>query len=173
MGNGWRYSGIMDAELVATAVCAGFSKEPQERSLVKYANRDLFRPYLPTFQRTQGISFGTLIFWLLVMVALVAGAFFLYKQYLKKEMRATIREEVMLEVESQMGHAPETLLLSGGPTMCLIRGRPAVSRSVSQTQVHRCSGPSFRLQQLSQRLNSSPEPVYSRQRSKAIGMTQK
>merc|ERR1712032_1445540 len=98
--NGWRYSGIMDAELVATAVCAGFSKEPQECSLVKYANRDLFRPYLPTFQRTRGISFGTLIFWLLATVALVAGAFFLYKQYLNKEMRATIREEVMLEVES-------------------------------------------------------------------------
>merc|ERR1711963_1223769 len=33
--NGWRYSGILDPELVATAVCAGFSKEPPECMQVK------------------------------------------------------------------------------------------------------------------------------------------
>jgi len=101
--NGWRYSGILDAELVATAVCAGFSKEPEECLDVKVKERDFFKAYVPEAIRSNGISFGTLIAWLLVTVAIVAVAFFLYKQYLKKEMRFTIREEVMLEVEAQMG----------------------------------------------------------------------
>jgi hypothetical protein len=101
--NGWRYSGILDAELVATAVCAGFSKEPEECLDVKVKDRNFFKAYVPLAMRSNGISFGTMIAWLLVTVALVAGAFFLYKQYLKKEMRFTIREEVMLEVEAQMG----------------------------------------------------------------------
>jgi len=101
--NGWRYSGIWDAELVATAVCAGFAREPEECLEVKVKDRDFFRAYVPLAMRSNGISLGTMFAWLLVTVAIVAGAFFLYKQYLKKEMRFTIREEVMLEVESQMG----------------------------------------------------------------------
>jgi hypothetical protein len=101
--NGWRYSGILDAELVATAVCAGFSREPEECLEVKVKDRSFFRPYVPEAMRSSGVGFGTMIAWLLVTVAIVAGASLLYKQYLKKEMRFTIREEVMLEVESQMG----------------------------------------------------------------------
>merc|ERR1719356_1042310 len=100
--NGWRYSGILDAELVATAVCAGFSKEPEECLEVKVKDRNFFNPYVPLAIRSNGVSFGTMIAWLLVTVAVVAGAFFMYKQYLKKDIRASIKEEVMLEVESQM-----------------------------------------------------------------------
>jgi len=100
--NGWRYSGILDAELVATAVCAGFSKEPEECLEVKVKDRNFFKAYVPESMRSNGISFGTMIAWLLVTVAIVAGIFFLYKQYLKKDLRASIKEEVMLEVESQM-----------------------------------------------------------------------
>jgi hypothetical protein len=99
--NGWRYSGILDPELVATAVCAGFSKEPPECAQVKALNRDMFVPFTP-FHLRGGVSFGTLFKSLFVVLALVVGAFYLYKRYMQKEMRATIREEVMLEVESQM-----------------------------------------------------------------------
>jgi hypothetical protein len=100
--NGWRYSGILDAELVATAVCAGFSREPAECLEVKVKDRNFLKPFVPEQIRSNGISFGTMIAWLLVTVAVVAGAFFMYKQYLKKDIRASIKEEVMLEVESQM-----------------------------------------------------------------------
>jgi len=100
--NGWRYSGILDAELVATAVCAGFSKEPEECLEVKAVDRNFFKAYVPMSMRSNGVSFGTMIAWLLVTVAIAAGAFFMYKQYLKKDLRASIKEEVMLEVESQM-----------------------------------------------------------------------
>ncbi|CAK0893259.1 unnamed protein product [Prorocentrum cordatum] len=99
--NGWRYSGILDPELVATAVCAGFSKEPPECKLVKAAGRDFFVPFLPSNMRG-GVSFATLFKSLFVVLALVWCAFYLYKRYMQREMRATIREEVMLEVESQM-----------------------------------------------------------------------
>jgi len=65
--------------------------------------RDVFKPFLPIVMRSSGVSFLSMIGWLLVLLAVIGVAFFLYKQYLKKEMRSTIREEVMLEVEAQMG----------------------------------------------------------------------
>jgi len=101
--NGWRYSGIMDAELVATAVCAGFSREPEECVQVKVKDRSAFDPFVPVVLRSDGVSPGTLFAFLLVMLAGIGVTFFLYKQYLRKEMRMTIREEVMLEVEAHMG----------------------------------------------------------------------
>jgi hypothetical protein len=102
--NGWRYSGILDAELVCSAICAGFSKEPEECVQVKARDRVASRPFQPlTFRKAGGVGFFTMLGWILATGAVIGAAFFLYRQYLKREMRFTIREEVMLEVETQMG----------------------------------------------------------------------
>lgn len=74
--------------------------QPKECSdLIK--PRDPFENYNPTQQ--EGVSFGTLIAWLLGTLVVAFAALLLYKRFLKKEMRATLREEVMLEVQAQMG----------------------------------------------------------------------
>lgn len=98
--NGWRYSGILEPDLVTRAICSGFIVQPKECSdLIK--PRDPFEHYNPT--QSEGISFGTLIAWLLGTLVVAFAALLLYKRFLKKEMRATLREEVMLEVQAQMG----------------------------------------------------------------------
>mmetsp|Transcript_14381 Transcript_14381/g.36764 ORF Transcript_14381/g.36764 Transcript_14381/m.36764 type:complete len:482 (+) Transcript_14381:71-1516(+) len=98
--NGWRYSGILDSDLVTRAICSGFITQPQEcKDLIKPRN-----PFIPyTEQNYDGVSFSTMIGWLLGTAMLSFAALLLYKRYLKKEMRTTLREEVMLEVQAQMG----------------------------------------------------------------------
>lgn len=98
--NGWRYSGVLDADLVTRAICSGFTEQPQEcKDLIK--PRDPFIPYAG--DQVEGVSFGTLIGWLFGTMVVASLALLLYKRYLKKEMRATLREEVMLEVQAQIG----------------------------------------------------------------------
>eukprot|EP00419_Tripos_fusus_P022286 CAMPEP_0172715076 /NCGR_PEP_ID=MMETSP1074-20121228/67335_1 /TAXON_ID=2916 /ORGANISM="Ceratium fusus, Strain PA161109" /LENGTH=456 /DNA_ID=CAMNT_0013539613 /DNA_START=6 /DNA_END=1376 /DNA_ORIENTATION=+ len=97
--NGWRYSGILEPDLVTRAICSGFSVQPKECSdLIK--PRD---PFVPFAAQQEGVSFGTLLAWLLGTLVLAFVALLVYKRFLKKEMRATLREEVMLEVQAQMG----------------------------------------------------------------------
>eukprot|EP00420_Gonyaulax_spinifera_P031742 CAMPEP_0197887670 /NCGR_PEP_ID=MMETSP1439-20131203/19544_1 /TAXON_ID=66791 /ORGANISM="Gonyaulax spinifera, Strain CCMP409" /LENGTH=481 /DNA_ID=CAMNT_0043507521 /DNA_START=25 /DNA_END=1470 /DNA_ORIENTATION=- len=97
--NGWRYSGVLDADLVIRAICSGFVHQPMEcQTLIK--PRDPTVPYVP---QQEGVSFGTLVGWLFGTLVAAFGCLLLYKRYLKKEMRATLREEVMLEVQQQMG----------------------------------------------------------------------
>jgi len=96
--NGWRYSGILDADLVTKAVCSGFTVSPGEcEELSK--ERDPFVPYQQT--APTGISFTTLLAWL--VGTLMVGCILMlgYKRRLQEEMRANIREEVMLEVQAQ------------------------------------------------------------------------
>jgi len=98
--NGWRYSGVLDADLVTRAVCSGFTEQPEEcKELIK--PRDPFTPFGD--KTVEGVSFSTLIGWLFGTVIFASAALLLYKRYLKKEMRATLREEVMLEVQAQIG----------------------------------------------------------------------
>ncbi|CAJ1352208.1 unnamed protein product [Effrenium voratum] len=98
--NGWRYSGMLTADLVVRAVCSGFIHEPRECSDLITA-RDVFRPYIPV--PSGGVSLGELLGWLLATISLGFVCMLMYKRYLKKEMRTTLREEVMLEVQAQMG----------------------------------------------------------------------
>lgn len=97
--NGWRYSGMLEADLVARAVCSGFIHVPIECNTL-FHERDVFKPYVV---QQAGVSLGELLLWLLATIALGFVCMSLYKRYLKKEMRTTLREEVMLEVQAQMG----------------------------------------------------------------------
>merc|ERR1712032_1619986 len=56
--NGWRYSGILDADLVARAVCSGFINQPEEcQQLLK--PRDPFVQQLPPRDDKNTVSYGT------------------------------------------------------------------------------------------------------------------
>lgn len=98
--NGWRYSGILDADLVTRAICSGFITQPPEcKEIIK--PRNPFQPYYIT--KTSGVSFMQMLIWLVTASLIMFVGMLLYKRYLKKEMRTTLREEVMLEVQAQMG----------------------------------------------------------------------
>lgn len=98
--NGWRFSGMLTADLVSRAVCSGFIHQPEEcKSL--FRPRDVFKPYV--IHADGGVSFGTMLLWLSLTILFGFGCMLLYKRYLKADMRTTLREEVMLEVQAQMG----------------------------------------------------------------------
>jgi len=101
--NGWRYSGALDAELVTRAICAGFVKQPEECvKLVSDRN-----PSIPDSYKTpppsDGVSVGSFVATSIIICLLMFAALLLYKRTLKSQMNRNIRDEVMLEVQSQMG----------------------------------------------------------------------
>jgi len=97
--NGWRYSGLLDADLVTRAVCAGFTKKPEEcNSLVSARN---------PFEKYQGaggeqVSFTTFIAGLATVAVLAFLMLFCYKRTLQTHLKSSVREEVMLEVQAAM-----------------------------------------------------------------------
>jgi len=98
--NGWRYSGMLAADLVTRAVCSGFVSKPAECDALT-APRDPTEKYKGAPQE-DGVSFKTLAGTgaaIIVFVALIAC---LYKRFIEKKMRTQIQEEVMLEVHNQM-----------------------------------------------------------------------
>jgi hypothetical protein len=98
--NGWRYSGVLDADLITKAICSGFVKTPVEcESLVK--KRDPFKPYVVT--QVEGLSFSAMREFFLLFVSIIIMSMFLYRRHAEKQMHSAVREEVMLEVQAQMG----------------------------------------------------------------------
>jgi hypothetical protein len=97
--NGWRYSGILDVDLVTRAICSGFVSTPAECKAILHP-RNPFRFYSTV---KPGISISELIGTLSMVIACLASAMWLYMRYQRKQMQFQIREEVMLEVEAAMG----------------------------------------------------------------------
>lgn len=99
--NGWRYSGILDADLVARALCAGFVNKPDEcKALIR--PRDPFKIYTGAPVQS-GVGWFTFFVVLTVSGCLLCTATVLYSRHLKMDVRTALREEVMLEVQAQMG----------------------------------------------------------------------
>lgn len=97
--NGWRYMGMLEADLVTRAICAGFVKQPAVCSnLIEPRNpfKDL-KPAAPS-----GLTFGSFMGSLLIFVAVVLGAMLIYKRTLTNNIHMRLREEVTLEVQSRM-----------------------------------------------------------------------
>merc|ERR1712048_112654 len=82
--NGWRYSGILDADLVTRAICSGFIRQPAECSQIVQP-RNPFMPFVPSGNQNNGVTFGQLIAWLGGIVIFICGALLLYKRSLKKD----------------------------------------------------------------------------------------
>lgn len=99
--NGWRYSGMMDADLVTRAICAGFVSQPDECKTL-LAPRNPFEKYVKGMKVPESVSIGGVVIALVVFSALGVCALLLYKRALQMQLAKQVREEVMLEVQTQM-----------------------------------------------------------------------
>merc|ERR1740121_1259415 len=98
--NGWRYNGMLDADLIARAICSGFTQQPKAcKELVK--ERNPMQPYYVT--KVEGFSMTQMLTMLVGVGAISAVGMQMYKRSMTHKMRSTLREEVMLEVQSQLG----------------------------------------------------------------------
>lgn len=96
--NGWRYAGDLDAELVTRAICSGFVQQPPQC-------RTLLRPMNPiNAAAVGGVGVSAFLGTLGAVLLLVLLGLCLYRRYLTKHVHARLREEVMLEVQAQMGN---------------------------------------------------------------------
>eukprot|EP00929_Paragymnodinium_shiwhaense_P053176 TRINITY_DN26620_c0_g1_i1.p1 TRINITY_DN26620_c0_g1~~TRINITY_DN26620_c0_g1_i1.p1 ORF type:complete len:546 (+),score=148.81 TRINITY_DN26620_c0_g1_i1:150-1640(+) len=102
--NGWRYSGAMDADLVTRAICTGFVNQPDAcRQLEEPVNVAKLKQWMGrNTPKQKGVSLTTMMTVLGVIGVLSFGALMLYKHTLPKSIHTALREEVMLEVQSQM-----------------------------------------------------------------------
>jgi len=95
--NGWRYSGPLDPETVLKAICSGYTKP------VPVECEQLLSGYRAVAWSGFGhLGFGSLVFLSFGMVLVFTLLFKLYRRHVAICVRKTIREEVMLEVQSQM-----------------------------------------------------------------------
>jgi len=97
--NGWRYTGMMDSDLVTRAVCAGFTTKPKEcQDLI--APRNPFMIYSGSSQ--DRLSIKMFVSGLVCLAILLCLSLLCYRRRLKMNIHNSIREEVMLEVQTQM-----------------------------------------------------------------------
>merc|ERR1719198_2892762 len=92
---------MMEADLVTRAICSGFVSQPDECKTL-LAPRNAFEKYVRGMKVPGGVSLGTVIIALLVLGALFFGALLLYKRSLQLHLTKQVREEVMMEVQTQM-----------------------------------------------------------------------
>jgi len=95
--NGWRYSGPLDPETVLKAVCSGYTTPPQEciQLMNVYSGSSLGWSSALSGLPTMLMVLGS-------MLTCLGVLFFLYKRHVTMSMRKALREEVMLEVQTQM-----------------------------------------------------------------------
>jgi hypothetical protein len=93
--NGWRYAGPLDSITVMKAVCSGFITPPPEC-------REWSRMHYTVIRHRNGVSFSDALMTFGSLVLSLFVIFLCYKRLLHKSVRAAMREEVMLEVRSQM-----------------------------------------------------------------------
>jgi len=94
--NGWRYSGALDPETVLKAVCAGYATPLPacEQLLSSYSGGP--------WHGGGGLTVTTFV-WVLVIFGLsLVLAVYVYRRHLQTSVRKVLREEVMLEVQTQM-----------------------------------------------------------------------
>jgi len=126
--NGWRYSDPLEGSLVTRSICGGFLKQPPECnefwSLIEgggalggfgglYGGKPAGSHNGSWWHMGGGVvSFAEALLFLAVLLGLTSLIFSVYKRYLTRSVRQALREEVMLEVRTQMAdYAP----LDGAP----------------------------------------------------------
>jgi len=108
--NGWRYSGPIESSLVTRSLCGAFVNPPSECATASA----YFNHHGQNGLSSMGyIDYGKAFVLLAVVVILFGVLFTAYKRYLTSSVRHALREEVMLEVRTQMAdYAP----LDDGPS---------------------------------------------------------
>eukprot|EP00438_Fugacium_kawagutii_P005602 Skav201431 [mRNA] locus=scaffold201:281514:282956:- [translate_table: standard] len=99
--NGWRYKGQMDADLVTRAICAGFVQTPQKCTAL-LEPRDPFMPFMPRKDTEAGVSFSQMVEAIVATALVGICIMYFYKRALTRHVHTALREEVMLEVQSEM-----------------------------------------------------------------------
>jgi len=95
--NGWRYSGLLEADLVTKAVCSGFVDQPEEcKSLLAPPEQS------SNMEVGSGISARVMMLSAAALVSASFCAMMLYRRSLEQKIRLQIREDVMLEVTDQL-----------------------------------------------------------------------
>lgn len=100
--NGWRYSGALDPEIVLKAICSGYATPTPacEELLNGWLRRTMM---LLRHRATKALmsedTFGFLMGAIGFLTVINA---YLYRGYIKRFLKKQMREEVMLEVQSQM-----------------------------------------------------------------------
>jgi len=92
--NGWRYSGPLDPETVLKALCSGYASPLRECI-------ELLDGYTEVYY-TPGITFSTVIVTIVIVGLTLVVAVDLYRRHVTRSVRKVLREEVMLEVQTQM-----------------------------------------------------------------------
>jgi len=100
--NGWRYVGAMDAELVTRAICSGFINKPKECQELLQQKKPVV-VYQQVEPNKGEIRMTTMFTGVGVLLVLSLVGFLVYRGQLKENIRMVLHEEVMLEVQSQMG----------------------------------------------------------------------
>lgn len=108
--NGWRYQGALDPETVLKAVCSGFSSPlPACEELVNgWMRKTVHMLKHKAFSGLSKNAFGLLMGSICILSVINC---YLYRRHLQKFLKKQMREEVMLEVQSQMSEYGK---LSGG-----------------------------------------------------------
>jgi hypothetical protein len=96
--NGWRYAGPLEVVSVIKGLCSGFrlKKKPQECEDLQYTRYTFDKVRI--VRNISGVGFLSATVLLVFLVAAIVSIIFVYVRYLKKIMRSSVREEVMLEV---------------------------------------------------------------------------
>eukprot|EP00929_Paragymnodinium_shiwhaense_P102246 TRINITY_DN65436_c0_g1_i1.p1 TRINITY_DN65436_c0_g1~~TRINITY_DN65436_c0_g1_i1.p1 ORF type:complete len:494 (+),score=102.02 TRINITY_DN65436_c0_g1_i1:89-1570(+) len=102
--NGWRYSGPLDPETVLKAICSGYTETPDECNALLSIYQHRPPPWVNV---VSSLSFGTFAWSVVGLVMAVVVMFYLYRRYETTSVRRAIREEVMLEVQTQMADYTE------------------------------------------------------------------
>ena len=89
--NGWRYSGPLEATVVLRTICQGFVNVPDICNEV---------PLLGAWHARLSTAMAWFLSISVFAVFMLAG--WVYRRHLKTSLRSVLREEVMLEVRSQM-----------------------------------------------------------------------
>lgn len=93
--NGWRYSGPFDTGSVLKAICMGYATIPEECTT-------LLERFGPGHSRGSGAGISLMVAIFIAVGGFLAGLVYGYKNYVTKSVRTALREEVMLEVQTQM-----------------------------------------------------------------------
>merc|ERR1719386_673602 len=83
--NGWRYSGMMDADLVTRAICSGFISQPDECGTL-FEPRNPFESYARGKVSENGASINLLLFGLAGMFACALGCVYFYQRSMKQRL---------------------------------------------------------------------------------------
>lgn len=108
--NGWRYKGPLDAEVLLKAICSAYATPLMACTELQSG---WFRRTIHLFKHrvTKGLNETTFILMISGICVLSVINCFLYRRYIAKLVKRSMREEVMLEVQSQM---TEYAKLDGG-----------------------------------------------------------